>query len=291
MKQLILICFLLTSTWGQNSAEQRVQQVVQRMLNETGRVTFSALYNDPDFSPEEKEFLGRLYETVFAIPAYLRDRYDSTGTIPSTDQIAGNFGISRQSVLLLLSVLESDSRVPELYERNPRTGEISSLNLDLIEKFLQRKGGEVRIRKWEGVSLPDFQISTLGGELLTRKHLLGQNSLVYFWFTGCPPCVKIAPILANLAAEYASSGINFYGFNADDILEIGTTNDSRRSYIRKQGIRFVNANLDDTTREAFGNVNVYPTIFFVNEDGIIEHHLVNFQTRDKLVETIEQMME
>jgi thiol-disulfide isomerase/thioredoxin len=261
------------------------------MLEVEGKVTFSTLYNSPEFSSEERNFLGRLYEIAFAIPAFLRDRYKGTSSIPSIDEIADHFSISKQSVLLLLAVLEKDLRVPDLYRRDSRTGEISSLNVEIIEGFLQRKGGEVRITRWEGMSLPEFQVSTLDNDLLTKDQVLGQNSLIYFWFTGCPPCVKIAPILADLAAKYQSSGFRFYGLNADDVLEIGTTNESRRSYLDKQGIRFVNANLNNDAREAFGNVNVYPTLFFVDKDGIIVRHLVNFQTWATLVEVIEQMLE
>ncbi len=291
MKQLILIWFLLTSAWGQTSVEQHVLDSVRKMLKEDGRVNFSTLYNNPEFSPEEREFLGRLYEITFAIPAFLREQYQETSRIPSINKIAEHFSVTKQSILLLLSVLESDSRVPDLYTRDSQTGEIGSLNLEMIKRFLQRKGGEVRMTRWEGRSLPDFSVMTLDEEPLTRDQLLGHNCLVYFWFTGCPPCVKIAPILAELAVKYQPSGFAFYGFNADDVLEIGTSDESRRSYLRKQGIHFVNANLDDVTRQAFGNVNVYPTLFFANADGTIVRHLVNFQTRETLVAVIEQMLE
>jgi thiol-disulfide isomerase/thioredoxin len=291
MKQLILIFFFCTSAFGQNSVEQRVLQAVQEMMRAEGKVTFSKLYNSPELSPEEREFLGHLYETAFAIPAFLRDQYRASQRIPSTTQIADHFGISRQSVLLLLGVLESDSRVPNLYDRDPGRGEITTLHLERIEQFLRKKGGEVRITKWEGMDLPDFRLQTLRGSQLTRDQISGQSALIYFWFTGCPPCVKIAPILAELSRKYPSSQIGFYGFNADDLLEIGTTNDSRLKYLRKQGIRFVNANLDSVTREAFGNIKVYPTLFLVDKQGKIVRHLVNLQTRATLVEAIEQTLE
>ena len=141
------------------------------------------------------------------------------------------------------------------------------------------------------MDLPDFRLQTLHGNQLTRDQLTGKNALIYFWFTGCPPCVKIAPILAELSSKYPSSQIGFYGFNADDLLEIGTSNDSRLKYLRKQGIRFVNANLDSVAREAFGNIKVYPTLFLVNKQGKIVRHLVNFQTRATLIEAIEQTLE
>jgi len=290
MKQLILISFLLTSALSQDSVEQAVLEAVQEMIRTESKVTFSKLYNSPELSSDEKAFLGRLYETAFAIPDFLRVQYKSTQRIPSTNEIAAHFKISRPAVILLLGVLESDSRVPDLFVREPRSGEITSLHLDSIELLMKRNGGEVRITKWEGMDLPQFQARTLNGGLLTKDLLMGRNSLMYFWFTGCPPCVKIAPILAELSAEYPSSQLSFYGFNADDLLEIGTTNESRQRYLLKQGIRFVNANLDGTTREKFGNIKVYPTLFLVDKNGKIVRHLVNFQTRATLVEAIEQVL-
>jgi thiol-disulfide isomerase/thioredoxin len=261
------------------------------MLKEDGRVTFSKLYNNSEFSPEEQQYLGRLYEIIFAIPAYLRDYFQSSGKIPTTTEMAQHFGIGEQSVLLLLEVLESDSRVPDLYLREPKSGQITSLNMERIERFLERRGSKVRVTQWEGMSLPGFEVKTLENERLSNDQILGHNALLYFWFTGCPPCVRIAPILAELANEYQPSGFRFYGLNADDVLEIGTDNKARRTYLLKQGIHFLNANLNNATREAFGNVNVYPTLFFVNRNGIIVRHLVNFQTRATLVDVIKQMLE
>ena len=81
-----------------------------------------------------------------------------------------------------------------------------------------------------------------------------------------------------------------FQINADDILELDTTDESRLEYVRKQGLRFVNANLDQPARKAFGTVNLYPTLFFVKKDGTIYRHLVNFQSKEKLTAIIEEML-
>jgi hypothetical protein len=61
--------------------------------------------------------------------------------------------------------------------------------------------------------------------------------------------------------------------------------------VRKQGIRFANANLSPSARKAFGNINVYPTLFFVDSEGTIYRHLVNFQSKEKLVAIMEEMLD
>jgi len=291
MKELILVCLLLTTFAGQSPVEPQVVARVQEMLDEDGRVTFSTLYNSSRFSPDERAFLGRLYEIFFAIPGFLRDQYTDSGMIPSCGKIADHFSISRQSVSLLLAIMKADSRVPELCQVDPETGEITALNLTNIERFLQQRGREVQITQWEGKKLPAFQVSAKNDKIVSNDHFLGQNSVIYFWFTGCPPCVKIAPILSSLAEKYQSTGFKFYSFNADRLLEIETTEKMRQSYFQQHGDRFTYADLNKDTRAAFGNVNVYPTLFFVDEEGMICHHFVNFQSRETLVAVVEQMLE
>jgi thiol-disulfide isomerase/thioredoxin len=291
MKRIILALFVTAALAAQSSVERRVLQTVQEIFREDGRVSFSDLYNSERFSADEKTFLGRLYEIFFAIPGLLKSEFEATGSIPSRAQIADSFGISAHSVNLLLGVMEADSRVPTLFDRSPDTGEITALRIETIEAFLASKGGEVKLTQWEGQLLPAFEAATLDGDTISSKDLSGQNTLIYFWFTGCPPCVRIAPILAELDQTYRSSGFQFVGLNADDLLEIGTTNEARREYLAKQGIEFLNANVDAEIRSKFGNINVYPTLFLVDKGGTVVGHFLNFQSRETLAAAIEGMLQ
>ena len=71
------------------------------------------------------------------------------------------------------------------------------------------------------------------------------------------------------------------------MLGIGTDDAGRRAYVAKEGISFPVVNLDASTRQSFGQINVYPTLFFVDRSGVIRRHLVNFQNRA----TIEAILE
>jgi thiol-disulfide isomerase/thioredoxin len=291
MKRLILLIFGFTNLMAQSPTERAVLKTVQEILRDEGRITFSTLYNSTRFSAEEKQFLGRLYENFFAIPGILKSEYQSTGRTPSREDLAKNLGVSVSSVDLLLAVMEQDTRVPPLFRRDPSTREIQSLNMANIDAFLASRGSNVKLTGWEGKSLPDFRLPALEGGHLSSLDLRGKNTLIYFWFTGCPPCVRIAPILVDLYTAFQKRGLHFVGINADDLLEIGTTNEERSRYLEKQGIRFPNLNLDQDTRESFGNINVYPTLFFVNSNGTIVRHLVNFQDRETIVSILEEMAE
>jgi thiol-disulfide isomerase/thioredoxin len=267
--------------------EADVLAKVQAAYQQQGRVNFSELYNSDRFSADERNYLGRLYEVFFAIPEFLRSEEQSTGKIPSIAEIAASFGIGQKSVVLLLTVMEKDSRVPRMFTRNPASGEIESIDAATIEAFVKARGSNVRMTQWEGQALPAFTLPTLEGGTLGSADLKGSPAVLYFWFTGCPPCVRLAPILAELSRQYGPRGVRFVGLNADDVLGIGTDDAGRRAYVAKEGISFPVVNLDASTRQSFGQINVYPTLFFVDRSGVIRRHLVNFQNRA----TIEAILE
>lgn len=270
--------------------EANVLSKIGAIYRQQGQINFSELYNSSAFSTEERDYLGRLYEVFFAIPGFLLSERQSTGQLPSRTEIARSFGIGQKSVALLLSVMEKDPRVPRMFTRDPASGEIRSIDAAAITAFVDSRGSNIKMTKWEGQPLPAFTLPTLRGDILKSAALKGNPVVLYFWFSGCPPCVRIAPILARLNQEYGPRGVKFVGLNADDVLGIGTDNDARRSYVAKEGITFPVAVLDAATRRDFGQVNVFPTLFFVGRDGLVRHHLVNFQNRETLEAIIKELL-
>lgn len=277
---ILLIATTLTPfTTAQSELEARVVRQVQEAY-QAGGVTFSSLYNSDRFSAEERAYLGRLYEILFALPGYLLQEERSVGRIPSRREIAAGFGVGEPSIRLLLTVIEQDSRIPPLFTRDSE-GEITRLNHDHIAAFASRRGDGVRFTQWEGRTAPVFELMDFDGRNFASEQLKGKPVLLYFWFTGCPPCVRIAPILSELHQTFRDR-IGFVGLNADDLLEIGTTRKSRKGYAEQQGLRFVQLELDIETRAAFGNVNIFPTLFVIDGEGVVRRHLINFQPRETL---------
>lgn len=295
MRRLAIGLFLWNmaafSALAQSEVERAVLQRVRQMMEESGgRVSFSELHNDPRFDPAQRAFLSRLYEVFFQIPSHLEAEFESQGRVPSRAEIGAAFGISPASVELLLKVMESDQRVPSLFERDPSSREIVRLNLENIDGFIRSRGDQVRMTHWEDQQIPEFQLETFSGERYGSADLQGHSSLLYFWFTGCPPCVRIAPILAELDKEYRDRGFLTVGLNADQILEIETSPAQTLAYLEKNGTEYPNLRLDEATRKAFGSINVYPTLFFVRPDGSVARHLLNFQDRETLETIIQEML-
>ena len=274
-------------------AEASVLLSVQKMLRESGgRVTFSELHNDPRFGPEERALLGRLYETFFQIPGYLKAQDMAGGKVPTRKQIGDNFRISKNSVELLLQVMEMDPRMPQLFSRDSATREILSIEPEAIDAFISRRGGSVKVTNWGGEELPDFELERIDHTgTLSRADLEGQGSLIYFWFSGCPPCVRIAPHLAELDEKYRSTGVHIVGFNADKVLSIPTTDKKRAAYLAKTGTAYPNLHLTQEALEAFGNVNVYPTLFISGSDSRVRVHLINYQNLETLETAIKEVID
>ncbi len=286
---LLLIPFWLAPLLAQSTTEETVLQSVRQMIERDGTVIFSQLYNDDRFNSEERVFLGRLYEIFFQIPAFLKSEYESMGKIPTQSYIASGFGINLQSVDLLLAVMESDPRMPTLFERSSLSREIDSLQLGNIDAFIQSRGSEVKVTQWEGQTLPEFELTSFQNQKMSSHDLANKSVLIYFWFTGCPPCIRIAPTLAALDRRYSDSHFQVIGFNADGVIGINATDQQRKAYLEKSNLHFANVHLDQATWEAFGNVNVFPTLFFVASDGTIFRHMINYQDRETLESIIETL--
>ena len=187
--------------------------------------------------------------------------------------------------------MQTDPRMPSLFQLNTETGEIESLELENIDAFVARRGTTVKVTQWVGEPVPPFKLSSFQNETYRSQDLKGKNLLIYFWFTGCPPCIRIAPILQQLDRKYSDSNFQVIGFNADRILELEVTDQQRQDYLQDQGLRFTNLHVDRPTRQAFGNINVFPTLFFVDSDETIFRHVINYLDREALESIVREFIQ
>jgi len=288
MKSLPLILLLVLGP-APSQVEIRVLNAIQGMLRQGTAVSFSQLQNDPQFSSGDKEFIGRLFEILFRIPAFVESELKRTGEPPKRAQIGERFGVGVQSIELLLTVMEIDRRVPRMFDRDP-SGEITRVHRQALAAFLQRHGNPVRVTGWEGKTAPDFDLVTLEGKRLSSGSLRGSNVLLYFWFTGCPPCGRISPILETLHQRYGNDRLRVVGLNADRILELTVTDPQRIEYLKKHGVSFTNLHLTREAHKAFGNVNVYPTLFLLDSAGTVVRRLINYQSQETMDQVVSELV-
>ena len=144
------------------------------------------------------------------------------------------------------------------------------------------KALERTITGWEGRPAPAFATTAYDGQPMTSGALAGKPHLLYFWFTGCPPCLRTAPLLAELEREFGPRGLRIVALNADRVLEVPATDDERAAYAKREAWSFTLAFMTPEVQEAYGAVSVFPTLFFVDRKGTVVRQFVNFQEKETL---------
>ncbi len=187
--------------------------------------------------------------------------------------------------------METDPRVPKFITRDPKTGEITKVDVEMIRndpRFAQ--GAAHELSGWEGRTAPAFDLVGAGGKHLSSAGIDGKVALLYVWFTGCPPCMKEAPELARLQHEFGAGGFEVVGANADDLLGLGISDEARQRYAEKEGIHFPIVRWTQESNQAYGGISIYPTLFLIDKQGKIAGHWVGFTSPATLREAVSKTL-
>ena len=157
---------LIALLFPQQNTETRIIEYLKENIQPGKPVIVSDLTNKVFTTPEERAVLSSLYNTFFKIPLFLVQYNSSTGQIPSLKEISEQFNFTVEGTAdVILRVMEVDPRVPRFFERNPRNGEITSIDIEPIRHHPQfGQLIERTIAGWEGQSIPQFQIEAYDGK-------------------------------------------------------------------------------------------------------------------------------
>jgi thiol-disulfide isomerase/thioredoxin len=272
--------------------ETRIVEYLKANVRPGRPVVVSDLYNNVFKTPEEQKVLERLYNTFFKIPMFIVQYNTVSKKIPTLREISEQFNFTVPGEAdVILRIMEADPRVPKFLERDPKSGEITKVDIERIKASPQfSRALERTITGFEGKEAPVFSITSYDGKPVASEQYRGQPYLVYVWFTNCPPCVKTSPILAELHNKYAARGFKVIGANADKFLELPYDDKARADYAKKYGFKFTLAHLNAAMQQNYGGVSVFPTMFFVDKTGTIVKHFVNFQEKATLEAAIQQTL-
>src|SRR5262245_51258129 len=225
--------------------ETRIIEYLKTNVTPGKPVVVSELYNTVFKTPEEQKVLERLYNTFFKIPMFIVQYNTASKKIPTLREISEQFHFMVPGEAdVILRIMEADPRVPKFIQRNPKTGEITQVDIEKIKASPQfSRVLERTITGFVGKEAPPFSMTTYDGKTISSEQLRGQPYLMYFWFTNCPPCVMTSPLLAELYNKYASKGFNIVGANADKMLELPYDDKVRADYAKKYGFNFTLAHL------------------------------------------------
>lgn len=133
---------------------------------------------------------------------------------------------------------------------------------------------------------PDITVTTIDGRQIRLADLRGRPTLVTFWATSCPGCVKEMPHLIELYHELAPKGLEIIGIAMsydppNHVLEM----------TKERQIPYPIA-LDTTAAaaQAFGEVKLTPTSFLIAPDGRIVHQKIGEMDMPVVRQTILNML-
>lgn len=269
---------------AQTDPQAKILTYIRDHLKAGQPVRITELYNTIFTSAEDRAALSKLYKDFFRIPMFVVQYQQQFSAPPSLKTIAEQFSLgSAEEADTLLRVMETDPRVPKFISRDPQTGEITKVDVEMVRNDPRFAQGAVHeLGGWEGRTAPAFDLTGAYGVRVSSSELVGKVSLLYVWFTGCPPCMQEAPILVRFQREFGAKGFEIVGANADDLLGLGVSDEARRGYTQKEGITFPVVRWTNQANQAYGSVSIYPTLFLIDRKGIIVGHWVGFTSASTL---------
>ena len=273
-------------------AETRVVDYIRDHLQPGQPLLITELYNKVFTEPADRQALDKLYRAFFRTPLFVAQYQQKFGHPPTLNTIAEQFDLHAPGAAdVLLRVMESDPRVPKFLTRDPKSGEIASVNVPLVRsdpRFGQAL--EHQLTGWEGKPAPPFDLPGVNGANVDSASLAGKVVLLYVWFTGCPPCMKESPVLLGLDHEFRGKELVIVGANADRILGLSYTDGARQRYLTEHQISFPVGHWTGEANTAYGGVAIFPTLFLIDAKGVIRNQWVGFASAEQLREAVERVL-
>src|SRR5713101_7395269 len=162
-----------------SSAEIRVVEYLKANVTPGRAVVVSDLYNNVFKTPEERKALDRLYSTFFKIPMFIVQYNIGSRKIPTLKELSEQFNFTVPGEAdVILRIMEADPRVPKFIDRDPKTGEITKIDIERIKASPQfSRVIERTITGWEGKDAPPFSLTAYDGKPVASAQLAGQPHL------------------------------------------------------------------------------------------------------------------
>ncbi len=117
---------------------------------------------------------------------------------------------------------------------------------------------------------PNAVFTTLKGERLAINELKGKPVLITFWATDCPSCIEEIPDFIALYQQFNKNGL--------EIIAVAMPYDPPshvQTLARDRQLPYAIAlDIDGSLVRAFGDVQLTPTTFLIDRQGVIVMHKV-----------------
>jgi peroxiredoxin len=138
----------------------------------------------------------------------------------------------------------------------------------------------------KGQLAPDFTLKDIDGKTVRLSDYRGKAVVLNFWATWCPPCKVEMPWLVDLENKYRSQGLQVIGVALDE-----AGKDEIAKFARQMNLNYPVLIGDDNTADAYGNVQMLPTTFYINAEGKIVARVVGLTGEREMEENMVEALQ
>ena len=144
------------------------------------------------------------------------------------------------------------------------------------KKYPNNRLFAVRPECIKGAILPPIELSDLTGKIYDLDSLRGKWSVINFWFTTCPPCIKEMPWFNNIREDLGDEKIQYIAISRDGEAKTKEFLDGHRFSFE------IIPDGKDIIESTFGNKWGYPLTIIVDPELIIVHAFTGANSEEEL---------
>ena len=138
-----------------------------------------------------------------------------------------------------------------------------------------------------GKLAPDFTLTDVQGKKVSLASYKGKAVQLNFWATWCAPCKIETPWLVELEKQYAPQGfeilaVSFDDLDKDDKTKLATEKAEIAKSAQQLKISYPVLLDGDSISKPYGDVDVFPTSFFIDRKGTIVAASMGLTSKDEL---------
>ena len=146
-----------------------------------------------------------------------------------------------------------------------------------------------------GKPAPNFTLTDLKGNRVSLSSYRGKAVQLNFWATWCAPCKIETPWLIELEKQYGPQGfeilgVSFDDLNKDDPKELAKDKAEIVRGADQLHIPYPVLMDGDSISKAYGDVDVFPTSFFVDRKGTFVAASMGLTSKDELESNIRKAL-
>ena len=133
---------------------------------------------------------------------------------------------------------------------------------------------------------PAVTFTTITGKQIALQKFRGKPVIVTFWATDCPGCIKEIPLLIELYRQYHEQGL--------EIIAVAMFYDPPSHVVgmaKAKNLPYdVALDLSADHARVFGNVNLTPTTFLIDPEGMIAERTIGVIDMNRMKTLIEDFL-